>query len=912
MKSEKRIPKFTAALLLVFCLFIGVSDVLGQALNEELLTNFQWRELGPTRQSGRIVDIAVPLQYEYTWYIAVASGNVWKTENNGTTFEPIFDTYPAFSIGDIAVAPSDPETFWVGTGEANNSRSAYWGNGVYKSTDGGKTFRHMGLPESHHVGRIVIHPTKPDIVYVAALGHLYSSNPERGLYKTTNGGRSWELVLDTGPDVGVVDAVMNPDNPDILYAASYHKERVPWNFQESGTKSAIYKTTDAGKTWTKLGGGLPDGMIGRIGLDIYAKNPDILYASIENSNPPSKKQLDEMRKAFEKENPGMEFRAPEVAGGEIYRTGNGGKSWKKVNKATDNIGGRPGYYYGQIRIDPNDDKHIIVLSVGVHRSTDGGKTWGRGSSAVHGDHHAWWFDPQTPGHIIQGNDGGVAVSYDNTKTWDFYDQLPLAQYYAISIDMEHPYNIYGGLQDNGSWRGPSTKRNGNITMEDWLRVGGGDGFYNVVDPTDSRWLYNESQFGNMSRIDQKTGVSKRIRPTRGSDQPRLRWNWNTPIFISPHNSKVIYVGSQVLHRSMNQGDSWQEVSPDLTTNHPDKREGNKGNIQYCTITTIDESPLTPGLIWVGTDDGNVQVTKDGGATWTLVNRNIPGHPGYWVSRVTASHFDEATAYVSFTGYRRDDFRPFVYKTTDYGRTWTSIAGNLPDGPVNVIKEHHINADLLFIGTEFGAFVSIDGGANWVSMKNNMPSQPVQDLLVHPREDDLVVSTHGRGIFVTDISPLHELNSDLLQKDVHLFNVEKKTQWVGGFSKSISGHRHFEAPAEPKGLMIYYYLKNNAREDVKIVITDPYGKQLEELDMQNTQGEFAVSNNAGINKVLWDMRTHPKGKRPVPKAQDEQSYWRRGPAGKLVKPGEYVIKLMVGGKEYKQIGVIEEDFEQTRK
>jgi photosystem II stability/assembly factor-like uncharacterized protein len=866
-------------------LFLNASGQENDLFNSDVIQSIKYREIGPAKQSGRIVDLAVPLSHPYTFYVASASGGLWKTVNNGTTFEPIFDDQSVISIGDVAVSPSDPNIVWVGTGEANNSRSSYWGDGVYKSVDGGKSWTNMGLKESHHIGRIVIHPKDPDILYVAALGHLYSFNAERGLYKTTDGGEIWKKVLYVSEKVGVVDVVMDPSNANILFAASYEKRRLPWHFEEGGPGSAIYKSVDGGETWEKLGGGLPEGKIGRIGLDIYPKNPSIVYATVENANarPPTEAEI---KRAQEQQREPQEM----TAGGEVYRSDDAGGTWVKMNADEDNIGGMPGYYYGQIRIDPNDDQTIYILSIPVYRSTDGGRTWGDGrpvnaGAGTHSDHHALWIDPKNSNHMILGNDGGLAITYDKGKSWDFYDNLPLAQYYAIGVDMETPYNVYGGLQDNGSWKGPSNSLYGSITRDEWLSIGGGDGFYNQIDPNDSRWLYNESQFGNIQRIDQKTGMRQSIRPQRKEGDPEFRFNWNSPIHISPHNSKIIYFGGNVLFRSMNKGDNWQIISPDLTTNDAVKIAG-KGNIQYCTITTIAESPIVPGLIWVGTDDGKVWITQDGGAQWTDLtdfSKNAAAPTEYWVSRVYASNFKKCTAYVSKTGYRRDDFRPFLYKVTDFGKTWTSISGNLPNEPINVIVEDFKNPNLLCVGTEMAVYVSIDGGQKWVRMKNNMPTNAVHDLLIHPREDDLIVGTHGRGIFITDISPLQELSDEVLSKDVYLFDIKPAIPWTIRRGTSFSGHRHFTANNEPYGVAIYYYLKQDTVKKVSVKITDAYGDKVESLD---------ANKKAGINCVHWELR------RPYTKEEKEEITERserfRTAQGKLMPPGDYIAFLEIDG------------------
>ena len=889
--------KFYGIIILSMTLLLASPQLTaeeGSGIGEDFFKIFQYRSIGPSRQGGRVVDIAVHPSEPFTFYVATASGGLWKTTNNGTTFTPVFDNQRVISIGDIAVAPSAPDSVWVGTGEANNSRSCYWGDGVYKSEDGGKTWKNMGLKESHHVGRIVIHPENPDIVYVAALGHLYSFNEERGLYKTADGGQTWEKILYISDKVGVVDVAMDSTNPDVLYAASYDKQRLPWHFEEGGPGSVLYKSMDAGKTWTKLSGGLPTGKIGRIGVEVYRKNPQIVYASIENAN--TRPPTEEEKKMAERLGREASERA---VGGEVYCSEDGGQTWTKMNAAKDDIGGHPGYYYGQIRIDPNDDKVIYVLSVILYKSTDGGKTWGKGrpqnaAAGTHADHHALWIDPDNSDRLILGNDGGLYISYDQGKSWDFYDNLPLAQCYAVGVDMEDPYNVYTGLQDNGSWRGPSNGLSGQITLDDWQAVGGGDGFYNVVDHNDSRWLYNESQFGNIQRVDQKMGVGQRIRPTGVQGKPAPRFNWNSPILISPHNSQIVYFGGNVLFRSLDRAENWQEISPDLTLNDPVKIAG-KGNIQYCTITTIAESRLMPGLIWVGTDDGKVHLTRNGGASWTEVTENIvkAGAPEeYWLSRVFASHHKQGTAYVSKTGYRRDDFKPFLYKTIDFGKTWVSISGNLPDEPINVIFEDRKNANLLFVGTEMGVYVSLNGGQTWTRMKNNMPTNAVHDLLIHPRDNDLVVATHGRGIFITDISPLQELNEKTLAEDVYLFKIEPKKARPFRMGRGLSGHRHFTAPNEQTGIVLYYHLKTKPDDSVQIIITDPYGKEI---------NEFKRKANAGLNKSIWNMRKKP--------TKEEQERMQRIPAryrramGQAVSPGEYVVILKVGEKEYKQIATL---------
>jgi photosystem II stability/assembly factor-like uncharacterized protein len=823
MPDKKLFTRLMAALLFCSVLYL-TPDTYGQQFVNDIIGKIHYRSIGPTRQGGRIVDFAVPLQQDHTFYTAAANGGLWKTVNNGTTFFSIFDHQNVFAIGDIAVDQNNPNTVWVGTGEANFSTTdpyaTYWGDGIYKSTDGGETWRNMGLNDTHQIGRIIVHPQNSDIVYVAALGHLYTENEERGVFKTTNGGRTWEKslgVVQDGRHISVVDLVMDPSNPDILYASSYDRIAKPWMFYEGGPGSGIYKTTNGGESWTQLTNGLPSERVGRIGLAISPQNPGVLYAYV----------MEDRDSDGQYEN-------------RIYRTVNGGARWEQ--RSPEPISGKS--YFGQIRIDPEDDNHVYSLTFGVLQSFDGGRTWSLAFENG-GDHHALWIDPRDNKHILSGFDYGLSITYDGGKNWYHPDEIPLAQLYEIGVDMAYPYNVYGGTQDFGTFKGPSTKKGRfPIRFEDWEHMLGGDGYYSKVDPVTNRWLYAESQNGSLSKVDMETGVRKNI-TYRGN--PDIRMNFSAPILISPHNSNVIYHGANMVLRSSFRGENWEEISPDLTTNNPELRD--IGPLAYSTITTLDESPVRQGVIWAGTDDGNVQLTTDDGETWTKLNDRITGNPGYWVSRVAASHHDAGTAYVTYTGRRQDDFRPFVYKTIDFGQTWESIANNLPnDEPVNVLREDHKNPNLLFIGTEKTVHVSLDGGESWTRMQNNLPTTGVKDLVIHPRENDLVVGSHGRSLFIADISVLQELTPAVTSKNVHLFDIGPKVQWVMTSQKAVSA-QNYTGENEPHGAVINYYLKESARNNVTVLIYD--GSRLIQ--------EISGSGSAGLNSVEWYM-TKRKRKR----------------------------------------------------
>ncbi|MBI1737626.1 MAG: hypothetical protein HYR58_00055, partial [Acidobacteria bacterium] len=844
--------------------------------------------------------------------------------------EDVFDEQEVSTCGDIAIAPSDPAIIYVGTGESNNRQSSSWGNGVYKSLDAGKTWTNVGLKETQHIGRIVVHPTNPNVAYVAAAGHLWGPNKERGVYKTTDGGKTWQQVLFVNEDTGVNDIAMDRESPDTLYAAAYQRRRTVFGFNGSGPGSAVYKTTDGGATWKKLTKGLAyenGGETGRIGIDIYRKNTNIVYVLIEHAN------------------------------GGTFRSEDKGETWTKMGTTNP----RP-MYYSQPRVDPNNDLRIWLMGAPIYFSEDGGKTFvqTRGGR-IHGDYHAFWIDPANSEHMMAGTDGGIHQTYDGGKSWDFINTVPLGQFYEIGADMAKPYNICGGLQDNNSWCGPSaTPYARGISNDEWTTVGGGDGFYAQIDPTDPSIVYAESQDGNLLRRNMKTRESKSIRPVEKEGEARFRFQWNSPIVISAHNPKTIYYGGNFLFKSLDRGDNWTKASADLTNGQdrnklaimgkaPDKDTMSRhdGVQQWPTTTSVAESTVNGNVLWVGTDDGNLQVTKDGGANWKNVAEKVPGVPkGTYVSRVIASRFAEGTAYVTFDGHRMDDFGIYVFATTDFGETWKSIASNLPknNGIVNVIREHHKNADLLFAGTEYGAYVSFDRGGSWTRIKMNVPTVPVDDILIHPRDNDLIFGTHGRSIWVLDdITPLEQMNEKVAGSEFQLFDVRPVINWRIANHKASTGAKFFSGPNPPSGAIIQYYLKNELKDDpppagaaaapaaqptgpggqqippeiaaqfglqvgpqqrttskVKITIVDSEGKTVREM---NGTGQ------PGINRVTWDLRLRS----PLPPAPPGTA----GPggfggglgalgAGSRVDPGTFTVKIKVGETEQSKTITVEED------
>ena len=849
----------------------------GAVIQESMIKNLRFRPVGPAVMSGRITAVAVVESKPYVFYVASASGGLWKTINNGTTFEPQFNHEATVSIGDVAVSQSNPDIVWVGTGESNNRNSSSWGDGVYKSSDGGHTWTNMGLHDTMHIGRIVIHPTDPNIVYVAAMGHEWGTNKERGIFKTTDGGNTWTASLQVDERTGGQDLVMDPSDPNILYAGMSGRIRTKWNYQGNGPGSAIYKTTDAGKTWKKLTNGLPLSHIGRIGLAVYKKNPNVVYAVVPCDAGGQFLKVD----------------SASIEGG-IFRSDDKGGSWHRMS----DLAPRP-FYHGQIRIDPNNDQRIWVLGGPVYSSVDGGRTFNTEAiRGVHGDHHALWVDPANSSHMLLGTDGGAFLSYDSGRTWVRFDNIALGQFYGIGVDMRKPYYIYGGLQDNGVWGFPSRTHDvGGITNAEVFKVFDGDGMYVTVDPTDPNTIYADWHNGKLGKIDLRTIEYKDIRPVPQEGQQDFRYNWDAPLMLSPHDPKTLYFGGNRLFRIENGGERWTAVSPDLTTNDQSKisavvfRMGDPFYTwdaeSYCTITTLTESSVKKGVLWVGTDDGNLQFSRDGGESWANVVQNVPGVPkNTYISRVEASHYDPKVAYASFDGHRADNRSPYLFMTTDEGKTWTSIKGNLPaNSPVYVVREDRVNPNLLFAGTEFGVFASLDRGRNWVQLKGGLPTVAVYDALIHPRDNELVLGTHGQSIWIMDIAPLQQMTAEVLAEPVHLFDIKPAElfQYTAIHELRVAGHNKFQGQNPPFGAVINYYLKSPVGENVAITIRDH-----ENHVVGNLQGP----GYAGLQQVVWDLRRTSSARAPeaayTPGHVPSDTYYNS-----MVLPGEYSVTLRAG-------------------
>lgn len=722
--------------------------------------DLRWQFLGPTNISGRVTDVevATPRGKHYVLYAATATGGLWKTENEGVTWNPVFDQAMTSSLGDVTLAPSDPNIVWIGTGEANIFRSSNAGAGVWKSTDAGKTWQHMGLVGTHTIPRIVIHPKNPDLVYVAASGHEWTENEDRGVFRTSDGGRTWEKVLYIDVRTGAIDLVMDPVDPNTLYAATWQRTRKKWNDprNEPGySGSGIYKTTDGGRTWTPVNEGLPPAEFrGRIGIDVSRSQPNVLYAFVDNY------EIARKAKPGELDSYGRQ-RADVIKGAEVYRSDDRARTWRKVSESNaymEGLAATYGWVFGQIRVDPNDVSTIYVMGLGLNQSTDGGKTF-RELRGMHGDHHALWIDPANSNYLVNGNDGGIVVSYDRGQTWrEFTNNLPAVQFFNVAYDYAQPFHVYGSIQDHGSRRAvvDLTRGRDRVGPVAFESAPGGEGSRHALDPRNPAIVYSAGFYHNVSRTD-LSQLDARGRPVQQSATPRLspadgrlRGQWLTPFMLSPHNPDILYYGGQYVFRSWNRGDTFERISADLSYNDPKKF----GDIPYQTIFTLSESPLRFGLIYAGTDDGRLHVTRDGGRSWSEITRGL--QPDRWMARVVASQFDEATVYVAQNGKRDDDFAAYLWVSTDYGATWKNLAQGIPCGPINVVAEDPTSPSILYVGTDQAVYVSTDSGATWNILGGNLPSTYVHDLIVHPRDRMIVIATHGRGMWVMDAMPLQKL------------------------------------------------------------------------------------------------------------------------------------------------------------
>ncbi len=823
----------TAPLL---ALVVFTSSLSAQPAYETALKNLRFRSIGPATMGGRIDDFAVVESDPRIIYMGAAAGGLFKTVNGGNTWQSLFDDQSNPSIGDIAVAPSNPAILYVGTGEPNNRQSSSWGDGVYKSMDAGATWTHLGLKGTHHIGRIVVHPTDPNIVYVAALGDLWAANKERGVYKSLDGGATWSQTLFIDENTGVSDIAIDPQSPNILYAAAYQRRRTVFGYNGGGPGSGLYRSTDGGAHWSKISNGMPSsGDIGRCAVDIYRRNSNIVYALIEH----------------------------QTRGG-VYRSEDKGATWVRVSDTNP----RPSYF-SQIRVDPNNDQKIWLGGVNIYMSEDGGRTFVQTRfRGVHSDVHAIWIDPANSDHILSGNDGGIWVTEDSGRNWRHINNVALGQFYEIAYDFRKPYHVCGGLQDNYSWCGPSSSTETlGIGNDDWYTVQGGDGFYSRIDPSDPDIVYAESQDGNLSRRNLRSGESKSIRPLEDNDQAaRYRFQWNSPLMISPHDPHTIYYGGNHLFKSTDRGDTWVRLGEDLTTGADrDKLQimgkvidrntlsRHDGVVAWPCITAIAESPVKAGVLWAGTDDGNLQVSRDGGKTWTNVVSHMPGAPkGGYVSRIEPSHSEEGTAYVTFDNHRSGDFAVYIYVTKNYGDSFARIDNGIPQeaGTVHVIREDPANPNLLFAGTEFGLFLTFDRGANWQRMKNGLPTVPVFDIQIHPRDHDLILATHGRSVWIMDnITALEELNEKALTTDLRLFPSRPAIEWRMSNSRGFIGANYFLAPNAPSGLVLDFFAKSGGQ--AQVTVTDKTGKRIRQF---NTRAEAGA-----INRTTWDLRSDA----PVP-------------------------------------------------
>lgn len=855
---------------------------------EQAVASLRFRAIGPTIMGGRVDDIAASALDPNVVYIGSATGGLWESTDGGNAWKPVFDREPNLSIGAVAVAPSNPSIVWVGTGEANNRQSSSWGDGVYKSMDGGRTWQSMGLDDTQAIGRIAIDPTNPDVVYVAALGHMWGANAERGLFKTTDGGQTWKKVLFISENTGVSDVCINPHSPNIVYASAYERRRTPWGFNGGGPEGGVYRSWDGGANWTKLRGGLPDqGPIGRIGLAIYAKNPHVIYALVES----------------------------EHSG--LFRSDDDGMNWTRMG----DLDVRPSYF-SQIRVDPNDEARLWMGGVELYYSEDGGRTFVTDRNRLlHSDFHAIWIDPTNSSHVIVGCDGGVYITRDRGHHWRHSMVMPIGQAYEVSYDNQRPYTVCAGFQDNAEWCAPHRMLNTQgILNSDWTMVGGGDGFYVTHDPRDSHVIYTEMEGGNLTRRNLSTGTSLMIKPEPPFGQKPYRFNWDSPLIVSAQSSDTLFFGGNYVFKSTDGGNSWAKLGDQLTTDFdrdkipilgvmPSRKTTlslNDGVSAFPTITELAQSPLNAEVLWAGTDDGNLQVSRDGGHSWTEVVGNVKGVPkGTYISRIEPSRTASGTAYVAFDGHQSDDMHVYIYKTTDYGQSWASIGAGIPAsaGSIHVIREDPWHPNVLFVGAQFGGFFSLDGGATWTPMHMGLPDVQVDDIQVQPREHDLILATHGRSIYILDdITSIEDMTPSMLSDAMHLFPIRAATEWRVNGDGWFPGES-FSGPNPPDGaiLDLYLYSSPDAKEKATITITDASGKVVRTLS--------AGDLHAGINRIIWDFRRNTS----VPQAPNSSPGFATYPAdmtggggrgydttahGIMVSPGVYTVSVQLGNNSAK--------------
>lgn len=910
-----------------------------ELLENSLVSNVEFRNVGPIVMSGRVVDLDANPDDPTHFYVAYASGGLWKTINNGNTFTPVFDNQMVMTIGDICIDWEHGEVIWVGTGENNSSRSSYSGVGIYKSTDKGESWDYIGLGESQHISRIILHPSNPEIAWVAALGHLYSPNKERGVYKTLDGGETWERTLYVNNNTGAVDLALDPENPEILYASMWERERRAWNFVEAGNGSGIYKSTDGGKSWDEIAGknsGFPNGEgVGRIGLEVYKNDPTILYAFLDNNfhkekteetkkeglskddlrdmSPdefskledekinkflkknhfPRKYTSEKVKKMvssgeikpialveyIEDENSVM-FDTP-IIGAEVYRSEDSGRTWKKTHeKPLNNLVFTYGYYFGQIRISPFDDKEVYIMGVPVLKSKDGGKTFEPiGGRNVHADHHALWINPVRKGHLINGNDGGVNISYDDGKTWSHANVPSVGQFYSINYDLQEPYHIYGGLQDNGVWEGPNTydPESGWYMRgrDSYKSIGGGDGMMVRVDTRDNNLVYSGSQYGNYYRYNKTTKKRTPIKPKHELGERPLRFNWEAPIWLSIHNQDILYYGSNKFHRSLNKGENLETLSGDLTNG------GIKGDVSYGTLTSIHESPLKFGLIYAGSDDGVIHISRDGGNSWKRISDKLPQK--LWVSQVWASAFEEGRVYVSLNGYRWDNFLPYLYVSEDYGETWKQLGAELPAEPVNVIQEDPVNQDILYVGTDHGLYLSLDRGESFMAMNKGLSGAPVHDIAIQPVTHDLIIGTHGRSAYVASVEKVQKL-PEIMDQELHIFKPVKQKHspyWGRSFG--------YYKPEPPKS-NIDFYSANGGKAEIKIETKD---------SLVIWTGEFDCSK--GLNSIIYPLTLNEDikdeyAKEFIKEGSKETEFTKADDGNFYIRKGSYKVYVSINNTE----------------